>query len=387
MSERDHALLSASSAHRWLKCTPSARLEESLPDTESESAAEGTLAHAIAELKLRNMAIEPMPKRTFNSRMKKLKADPLYQKEMDRYTDEYVDYIREIMLQYNVAPFVRAEMEVDFSKYAPEGFGTADCILIAGREMHIVDFKYGKNVAVSALDNPQLMLYALGAMEEFALFYDIHHVYMHIFQPRAYEEAEQKSFMLAKHLKAWGAEIKDKAAAAFEGTGEQVVGDHCQFCRAKAICRKQADANLALARHEFKEPPLLNNYEVGDILLEARNLASWVKKLEDWALSQLLTGAVIPGWKAVEGRGSRNWSDQEKAFQAIIDGGIPKTMLYENKPLSVAALEKEIGGKELYALAGDMIVKTAGKPALVEESDKRQAITNKTSAQEDFKNE
>lgn len=387
MSEREHAILSASSAHRWLKCAPSARIEETLPDTESESAKEGTLAHAIAELKLRNLAVEPMTKRSFNAKMKKLQAEPFYQKEMDRYTDEYIDYIREIMLQYKTAPFVRAEMKVDFSKYVPEGFGTADCVLIAGKEMHIVDFKYGKNVAVSAMDNPQLKLYALGAMEEFALFYDIHHVYMHIFQPRAYEEVETKSFMLAKHLQEWGEGIKDKVAAAYEGTGDQVVGDHCRFCRAKAICRKQADTNLALARHDFKEPPILNNYEVADILLEAQHLASWVEKLQAWALSQLLAGSEVPGWKAVEGRGTRGWSDQEKAFQAIMDGGIPKTMLYENKPLTVAALEKEIGKKELYALAGGMIIKTAGKPALAQESDKRQAITNKTSAQEDFKNE
>lgn len=385
--EREHALLSASAAHRWLKCTPCARIEERLPDTQSESAKEGTLAHAIAELKLRNMAIEPMPKRTFNSKLKKLQAEPLYQKEMERHTDEYIEYIKEIMLRYPDKPFVQAETKVDYSAYAPEGFGTADCILICNQDMHIIDLKYGKSVAVSAVDNPQLKLYALGALSEFSIFFDIQNVYTHIFQPRAYEEVDRDWQTTTQELRAWGESIKETALKAFNGEGEQIVGEHCKFCRAKAICRAQANHNLELAKHDFKLPPTLSHGEVGAILAQARDLSSWVKKLEEWALSELLTGAQVPGWKAVEGRSSRSWADQEKAFSTLIENGIKEEILYERKPLTLAQIETEIGKKDFRAFVGNLVEKMPGKPTLAEETDKREAITNRASAQEDFKNE
>lgn len=383
---RKHAVLSASSAHRWLVCTPSARMEEKLPDATSESAEEGTLAHAIAELKLRNMAINPIPKRAFNAKMKSMKESPLYQKEMDLYTDEYIDYIRGVMLLSPEKPLVRAEMRVDFSKYVPEGFGTSDCVLIFSKELHIVDFKYGKNVPVSAVDNPQLKLYALGAIDEFALFYDIERVFLHIFQPRSFEKAEATWEISSKKLKLWGEEIKDKVILAFEGKGEQVIGTHCTFCRAKGICRKQAEQNLALAQYEFKMPPIISHAEVGDILFKAKDLASWVKKLEEWALTEVLTGAEVPGWKAVEGRGSRAFADQDEAFKKLIENGVAEELLYERKPLTLSQIEKELGKKDFTAFVGDMVIKAPGKPTLVDESDKRNAIT-KINAQEDFKDE
>lgn len=387
MSEREHALLSASSAHRWLACPLSARLEETMPDTESESAKEGTLAHAIAELKVRSLFVEPIPKRTFNAEMKKLKKDELYQKEMDRFTDEYAEFIKEVALSCEEKPFVAVEKRVDYSTYAPEGFGTADCILISGGDLHVIDFKYGKNVSVSAEDNPQLKLYALGVLTEYAMFFQIETAHLHIFQPRAYEESIRYSQMAVSELLAWGESIKETAQLAFEGEGEQQTGEHCKFCRVKGFCREQAVKHLELETYGFRLPPVLLPEEVGEVLYKAKDLEAWVKSIKDWALAQLLSGFEVPGWKAVNGKSQRVWSDQEKAFKALTDGGIAEEILFERKPLTLAQIEKEVGKKELTAMVGDLIVKAPGKPTLAEETDKREAITGLTQAQEDFKNE
>ena len=377
-----HAVLSASGAHRWLECTPSARLEEGFEDRPSSSAKEGTLAHEIAEAKLRNAFIEPLPKRSFNSALKAFTKREEYQKEMDTLTDEYIGYIKELVLSAPTKPVVRAEVKVDFSKYVPEGFGTADCIIIRGNTLHIVDFKYGRNVAVHPEDNPQLKLYALGAIEGFGMFFDIKIVRMHIFQPRNTEGGGVFS-MDAEDLKAWGESIKPLVDLAYMGAGEQKAGSWCGFCKARPICEKHAEKCRELAALDFKKPELLTLEEVGAILQKARDVASWVKVLDEWALAEALKGVDIPGWKAVAGRKTRTWTDMDTAFKKLTDSGIDEAILWKKTPLTLAQVEDEIGKKDFATLVGDMVTTSTGKPALVPESDKRTAL--KIKAADEFK--
>ncbi len=378
-----HALLSASSSERWLHCPPSARLEEGFPDTTSPSAAEGTLAHAMAELKVRRYALEPISTRAYNTSIKNMKEDPLYQKEMDGHTDAYLEYIKELMLFYHgTKPYVQVEKRVSYTAYAKEGFGTADCIILADRDLHIVDFKYGRHNFVSAEDNSQLKLYALGVVDEYSLFYDIQTVHMHIFQPRM-DNVGRDAISIAD-LRAWGESIKPIAEMAYLGLGEQDYDEElCKFCRAKSICTSRADKNLVQAQHDFKKPPLLSHAEVGGILKKAEDLAKWASDLKDWALSEVLKGADVPGWKAVPGRTSRSFTDQDAAFSVLVSSGMDENMLYERKPLTLAAVETLITKKVFQEQLSDYVKVSPGKPTLVDQSDKREAIS-KATAQEDF---
>jgi len=380
----EHAVLSASGAHRWLECTPSARLEENFEDRSSDSAKEGTLAHAIAEAKVRNMLIDPLPKRSFNKILKDFTNDSMYQKEMDALTDEYAEYIRSIVLSYPQKPYIAVEVKLNLSAYIPEGFGTADCIIISGNELHIVDLKYGKNVAVSAENNPQLKLYALGAVGEYELFYDIQTVHMHIFQPRNKDGGGTCS-LSEQELKTWGENIRPTVEMAYMGAGEQKAGPWCGFCKARPVCQKHADKCRELAALEFKKPELLTLEEVGAILQQARDVASWVKVLDEWALAEALKGTDIPGWKAVAGRKTRSWSDMDEAFKKLTDSGIDEAVLWKKTPLTLAQVEDEIGKKDFATLVGDMVTTSTGKPALVPESDKRPAL--KIKAADEFKEE
>ena len=380
----EHAVLSASGAHRWLECTPSARLEENFEDRPSESAKEGTLAHAIAEAKVRNMLIDPLPKRSFNKILKDFTNDSMYQKEMDALTDEYAEYIRSIVLSYPQKPYIAVEVKLDLSAYIPEGFGTADCIIISGNELHIVDLKYGKNVAVSAENNPQLKLYTLGAVGEYELFYDIQSVHMHIFQPRNSDGGGTFTTSV-QELKAWGESIRPTVEMAYMGAGEQKAGAWCGFCKAKPICQKHAEKCRELAKLDFKKPELLTLEEVGAILQKARDVASWVKVLDEWALAEALKGVDIPGWKAVAGRKTRAWTDMDTAFKKLTDSGIDEAVLWKKTPLTLAQVEDEIGKKDFATLVGDMVTTSTGKPALVPENDKRPAL--KIKAADEFKEE
>ncbi|NLO92467.1 MAG: DUF2800 domain-containing protein [Elusimicrobia bacterium] len=378
-----HALLSASGAHKWLKCTPSARLEETLPEGTSEYAEEGRLAHEIAELKLRKQFIEPMGMRTFNSRLKKLQANPLYKDEMLHHTDAYLEYVSSITHSFTSPPYVAVEKQLDFSEYVPEGFGTGDCIIIHGDTLHVIDFKYGKGVPVSAEMNPQMQLYALGACAAYSFLYPIANVKLAIVQPRVGEPSEWE--LPASDLLAWGESVKPVARKAFAGEGDYVSGDHCRFCRARALCRARAEFNTALEEYHQMKPPLISNEEVGAILVRAQNLAKWVKDLEDYALSECLKGNEMPGWKAVEGRSSRQYVDQDEAFKLLIASGIDEALLYQRVPLTLPKVEELLGRKtytELLVNTGH--VKTEpGKPTLAPISDKREAIS-RTSATEDF---
>lgn len=381
----DHALLSASGAHKWLHCTPSARLEETFPESTSEYAEEGRLAHAIGELRLRKHFVEPMSAAKFKSALKKLQEQPLYKEEMLQHTEGYKDYVCGITHGFPTVPYVAVEKRLDYSAYAPEGFGTGDCIIINSDTLYVIDFKYGQGVPVSAQENPQMLLYALGAYLAYAILYPIAKIKVAIFQPRVGDPSEWEISL--QDLLAWGDSIKPLAQKAFAGEGEYSPGEHCRFCRAKAQCRARAEHNLSLEVQFPLKPPIISNEEVGQILEKARNLSAWVKALEEYALSECLKGNEIPGWKVVEGRSTRVYANQDEAFKAIVASGIEEVMLYERKPLTVPNVEKLLGKakyKELLVDPGH-VTSEPGKPALAPASDKRQALT-RISAAQDFQN-
>ena len=365
-----HALLSASSAKRWLACPPSARLTENMPDAGSGYAAEGTLAHSLCELKLRRK-FEGLRKSTYDKRLREIQADERYSPEMDGYTDQYIDYISAIVHRYDTRPTIAAEQRVDYSEIAPGGFGTSDCIILCGKDIHIIDFKYGKGVPVSAEDNPQLKLYALGAARDYDMLYDIRNVTLHIVQPRT--EDGNSSWSLSRDaLEDWGRSIMPTAKLAWEGRGDFSCGDHCRFCKAKATCRARAEHILSEAEFSAVPPELLSDDELGKILVRARLFANWLSDIEEYALNEILSGRTVTGFKAVEGRSNRQITDLDSAFTALKDSGIEEAMLYERKPLGLTELEKLVGGrKKLSELIGKYIEKPQGRPTLVPADDKR----------------
>lgn len=389
-AERDHALLSASGAHRWLLCTPSAMLEEQFPDTTSEAAREGTLAHELAELKVRNY-FNPadISKRKLNAQIKKMKENELWQDEMLGHTDTYIDYIRDVSIKLPSQPYVAVEKRLDLSAYVPEGFGTADCIMLQGEDLFVLDFKYGKGVPVSAEENPQMMLYALGAYRAYCFLYPISRIHMAIIQPRLDNISEWECTL--NDLLKFGQRVSERAALAAKGAGDFCPGEkQCRFCRAKQRCRARADHNVrvAFSPDKGKMPPLITNEEVGRYLSEGEDVAKWLSDLKEWALAECLAGKQVPGWKAVEGRGSRDWTDMDAAFEKLTKSGMTEeAMLWEKKPLTLAQVEKMVGKKDFQDAVGEFVVKKPGKPALVKESDKREAITNRVTAAEAFKEE
>lgn len=386
-----HAILSPSAAHRWLHCTPAPRVEAEFPETTSEYAEEGRLAHSVCELAAKKK-FTVMNNRTYNSRLKKLKADPKWDDEMLSTAATYVEHLTEHAMRFEHAPYVALEVQVDITDYAPEAFGTCDCVMIGGDELIITDYKHGKGVPVSAQDNPQMLLYALGALKLYRPIYGdmIRRVSTYIDQPRlgSYDGAS----MTVEELLAWGESIKPKAAAAFMGTGEFAPGEWCRFCRAKAKCRARANQNTALedfkdciplgrsipmqAEYDatgFKPSNCLTDEEIGALLVRAEGLVAWYNDLKEYALATCLNGKTIPGWKAVEGRSTRAWTDQDAALEALMAGGVEEAIIYDRVPKTLAQLEKVIGKQRFGELVGGMITKSPGKPALAAESDKRPA--------------
>lgn len=379
-----HALLSASGAHRWLHCTGSPLLEKDFPDSTSVYAQEGTLAHELCELKLMAYTGE-ITKRKLTSMKNKLMKSELWQPEMDSTSEAYLDYVKDITMSYTVKPVILTEKKVDFSQYVPEGFGTADCLILAGDTLHVVDYKHGKGVVIDADHNPQMMLYALGAMSELSLLYRFKFVHMTIVQPRVNNISEFT--MTADELIEWGEKVvKPKAEAAMSGKGEFEAGDWCRFCRAKRQCKTRYEANDSLyselsVQHD---PRLITLAELGEYLRRGRDMAAWLEDMKEYALSESLAGAEVPGWKAVEGRGSRAFTDTDEAVDTLIKNGIDESVLYERRVLTLAQMEKAVGKKAFGELVGDLVVKNPGKPTLVEESDKRPRITNQPTAADVF---
>ena len=371
-----HAILSASGASRWMNCNPSARLEETMENTSSEYAEEGTLAHALAELKLRKYFTETgMAKKTYTTEFNKLKKHRLWQTEIDSYTDEYVDHIKAIAMSFSNAPYIEIEKKVSFEGYVPEAFGTADTIIINGDRLYIIDLKYGKGVPVYAENNPQLMLYALGAYLEYSLFYGIEYIEMHIVQPRM--ENMSVFSMKASELINWAEnEVKPNAERAFAGEGEFNPGEHCKFCKVKGSCRARAENYLSL---EKIKGPLLTNDEKAEALQRGAELDKWLGELKAEIYSAIEKGEEVKGWKIVQGKSNgRYFTETDVAIEKLKEHGIKEDMLYERTLLTAPKIETLVGKKNFREWVGDTVVPIPGKPTLVPESDKREAITKRT---------
>jgi len=368
-----HALLSASSSHRWLNCNPSARLEQDFADRESEAAAEGTAAHALCEHKLRR-ALKQQSKKPIS----KYDCD-----EMDAFTDGYVQYVLETIADAKQTckdPIILIEQRLDFSCYVPDGFGTGDCVIIADRNLHIIDFKYGQGVVVEAVHNPQMMLYALGALRIYDSLYDIEQASMTIYQPR--RENISTWTLPITNLNSWAEEeLKPKALLAFEGKGEYCPGHWCVFCRAAVKCRARAAEKLELTKHEFAKPPLLTDAEVEEILGKLDDLTNWANDLIAYAQDAALNhGKQWNGFKVVEGRSIRKYTDEEAVIEAANAAGYKD--IYKKTLLPITEMEKLMSKEAFKEILGSFIYKPPGKPTLVSASDKRPALTN---ANTDFK--
>lgn len=382
-----HALLSASSAERWLNCTPSARLSERYDDTTSSYAAEGTLAHTIGEmlLKIELGGNDGADIQEFNAFIVELaQSNELYYEGMIDEVEDYVNYVLETYheaLTKSKDAVIFLEEKLDFSSYVPEGFGTGDCIIIADGEMEIIDLKFGKGVEVSPINNPQLKLYALGAYEKYGFIYGIEKITMTIAQVRLNNISSWT--ITADMLEEWAEkELKAKAHIAYEGKGETNPGHWCTFCKVRQICKARAFMNKGLYDKFEKDPNLLNTAEIAEILGQADSIAKWAKEIKDYALDEALKGTRFPGWKLVEGRSNRKIEDEEALATVLLDRGYTEDKIYKPKTLEgITNLENAIGKKKLTELAGDLITKPPGKPTLVSADDKRPELD---SAEEDF---
>ena len=371
-----HATLSASASHRWLMCPPSVRLSEQFPDDGgSEFAAEGTEAHELCEYKLKSAlgmpAEDPVPH---------LKR---YCEEMEDCASGYAVHVLSLVEEAKQTcrdPKVLIEQRVDFSEWVPEGFGTADCIIVADGTFRIVDYKHGLGVLVEAENNPQMKCYALGALGIFDALYDIDTISMTIYQPRrenisTWEISREELLLWAENT------LKPIASLAFSGEGEFCSGEWCGFCRAKHACRARAEANLMLAKHDFKLPELLEDAEIEFILSRVDELTSWATDIKDYALKRALGGKEWHGWKLVEGRSVRKFSNDDEVIKAVSKAGFDP---FEKKLLGLTAMQKLLGKTRFDELLSGLVIRSKGKPALVPESDKRPAVSTATL---DFKDE
>ncbi|WP_406711239.1 DUF2800 domain-containing protein [Trueperella pyogenes] len=374
MMPDQHAMLSASGAHRWLACPPSAVLESGLPESSSAAAEQGTVAHGLAEWKLRRALHDAPTTRPVSEWI---------DAEMEALTDDYVAFIQERLRDVREScadPTVLIEQRLDFSHVVPGGFGTGDCVIIAEPMLRIIDLKYGQGVLMEAEHNPQLMLYALGALEAFGSLYDIDEVAVTIYQPRRANISTWH--VTVTELEAWAAEVvKPTATLAASGDGEFASDEWCRFCKLNPTCRARAEANLALAKHEFAPPAELDDGEIAAVLTQLPQLKAWAADIEAYALSLAVNqGKQWAGFKLVEGRSIRKYADEQAVAETAQAAGV--TDIYERKLKTITTLEKQLGKQRFTELLGDLVVKPAGKPALVPESDKRPALEIQSAAGE-----
>ena len=373
----DHALLSPSSAHRWLQCTPSAVLEESFANQSSSAAEEGTAAHALCEYKIKKAIGERCTKPVSE-------ADTA---EMQECSDAYAEFVLERYEQAKVRcrdPLLLIEQKVDFSAYVKDGFGTADCIIVSDNTLQIIDFKYGQGVLVDAYENPQMKCYALGALEMYNALYDIKEVVMTIFQPRR-DNVSGYTLSVAELL-TWAERVlKPKAEQAIRGKGEFAAGDWCRFCRAKAVCRKRAEENMRLAELEFKPPSLLTDREIEDVLKTLPMLTKWAEDVFSYAAEAAIHhGKEWRGFKVVEGRSIRKYKDETAVIAQAQSHGY--TDIFQTRLISMTAMQKLMGKKKFEEILGGLISKSPGKLTLVPETDKRIQV-NRLSVNNEFKQE
>ena len=373
-----HAYLSASASHRWLACPPSAKLCANILDQASEYAQQGTDCHELCaylvEKALGRDVIDPTENLTY------------YDAEMQNCAEEYRNYVLEQVeasKEFCKDPQVMIEQRLDFSRWVENGFGTGDCVIVADEILQIIDYKHGLGILVSAGDdkhggNSQMMCYALGALEVFGDIYDINQIKMTIFQPR---RDNISTYTINKEdLLKWADEVlAPTAQLAYVGKGEFNAGDHCTFCKVKATCRKRAEYNLELAKYDFEMPATLDDTEIAAILEKVDEMISWGNDIKDYALQQAQSGVHFEGWKIVEGRSNRKYTDENAVADTVKDAGFDP---YEKKLLGITAMSTLLGKKKFEDLLGGLIYKPPGKPALVPESDKRPAMNT---AKDDFK--
>lgn len=370
-----HALLSASSSHRWIHCPPSIRLGERYENRGSEYAAEGTEAHLLCEYRLKQMLGIEM-------------EDPVqglqyYSQEMEANAEGYAEYVAEVFEKAKeecADPIVLIEQQVNYERWVRDGFGTADALVVADGTLHVIDYKNGKGVLVDCEDNSQMKCYGLGSLELFDGIYDIQNISMTIYQPN--RDNISTSMLVKEDLLEWADTVLAPAAAlAFEGKGDYACGEWCQFCPVKHICRARADYAMELAKYDFADPEVLEDEDIEDILARADALTSWASDVKDYALRQALSGKEWKGWKLVEGRSNRKYTDEEKVAEAVQKAGFDP---YEKKLLGITAMTQTLGRKRFNELLGSLVMKPTGKPVLVPESDKRPAMNT---AKDDFEEE
>lgn len=377
-SSRAHARLNASSSHRWMMCPPSVKLSEQFEDKPSSYAEEGTFLHELCELKLHRY-LGDMDPALIELQYAEHRDNDFYSDEAETVTDEYVAFCIETIEAVRLScpdPLIMVEHRLDYSDYVPDGFGTGDLIIVADGVLEVIDFKGGRGVRVEANRNSQLMLYGLGALLEFDPLYDIHQVRMTIVQPRL---SNLSSFeMEADDLIRWAeTEVRPKAMLAYEGKGEFCAGEWCRFCKARYTCRKRSEYHMSLAARDFKEPDLLSDEEIADILPVAESLNSWVQDLLAYATQEAVIGKSWPGYKLVAGRSIRKYTSEAEVIKAATEAGY--TDIYKTSLLGVGDLEKRMGKKAFNEVLGKYIVKPVGAPTLVPETDPRKPYANAAS--------
>lgn len=379
-AQRAHALLSASGASRWLACTPSAKLEDEYGERKSSPyAAEGTLAHELAELYIRKDILHTISEADFDCKLEEIMSNELFNEEMLDMVPIYTEYCEGQLLcakTENVFAVMEIEQKLDLTEYVPDSFGTADCVIINDSVLEVIDLKYGKGVPVYAEWNKQLMLYGLGALRKYDTFYDIEQVKLTIVQPRINNIS---SFNISvEELCNWAEEeLKPRAQLAFKGEGELVAGDHCKFCAVKNKCRKLYEQQLEIAKYDFKEPSLLTDEEIADVLKRTPQLTEWANSILAYAQEKAITeNKKWPGFKLVEGRSIRKWVDEDTAMQAIFARcpELSEDEVLETKLKTLTSIEKLLGKKRFADILNDVVIKPEGKPTLVPDSDKRQAM-------------
>nr|DAV89938.1 MAG TPA: PD-(D/E)XK nuclease superfamily protein [Caudoviricetes sp.] len=383
-----HARLSASGAKKWINCPGSIQLEENFEDKPSEFAQEGTNAHALGEAKIR-LATKEYNRTKYHNAIRNIDIT----EDMEDYAEGYKNFVIE---RYNSAlrktpdAILMLEQRLDFSNYVPDGFGTGDAVIIANGKLEIIDLKYGKGVEVSAVENPQLRLYALGAYEAFDMLYGIENVTMTIYQPRL-DNISSESITAAKLLE-WGETVKKAAQLANDDSvTDCIAGSHCDtgFCKARPACRAYTAEKQRLAVYDFKAPALLTTEEIADVLDQSAAIKKWAELVSDYALDQAYKhGVQYPGFKVVEGRSNRKYSKPDAEVAKILtDKGYSEDDIMVSKIKGITDIERLLGKKTFSDILGPYIMKPPGKPTLVHSEDKRPAISSAEQAQEDFKND
>ena len=370
-----HALLAASSSHRWINCPPSVRLGERYENRGSEYAAEGTEAHLLCEYRLKQMLgiymEDPVPGLQY------------YSPEMEANAQSYAEYVTEIYEKAKETcsdPIVLIEQRVHYGRWVRDGYGTADALIVADGTLHVCDYKNGKGVLVDCEDNSQLKCYGLGALELFDRIYDIQNIAMTVYQPN--RDNISTSMLVREDLLEWADNVLRPAAElAFRGEGDYKCGDWCGFCPVKHICRARADYAMELAKYDFRDPEVLDDTDIADILARTDELISWASDVKDYALRQALSGTKYAGWKLVEGKSNRKYTDENAVAEAVKEAGFEP---FEQKLLGITAMTNMLGRKRFNDILGSLIFKPTGKPVLVPESDKRKELNT---AKDDFTEE